>query len=106
MCLHSSGYFYKNTSHCCQANEILTTQFVCPIAIDQEVGDGNALDNALTLAIEHNHTQIASLLLKHGANPNIVLNTEKASEDRMNVRFPLYEAVIQGCKKKTRMLLL
>lgn len=88
------------------ANEgTIVTQLACPIAIDQECGDGSALDNALTLAIEHNHVQIAGLLLMHGANPSIVLNSDKSAEEGINVRFPLYDAVVQRCRKRSRMLL-
>lgn len=73
--------------------------------INEECGDGQVLDNALTLCIENDHTKIASLLLHYGANPNIVLNSEKSIDERKPIRFPLYQAVLQRCNKKTKMLL-
>lgn len=73
--------------------------------INEECGDGQVLDNALTLCIENDHTKIASLLLHYGANPNIVLNSEKSIDERKSIRFPLYQAVLQRCNKKTKMLL-
>lgn len=88
-----------------QNEQEIVTQLICPIQVDQECGDGDALDNALTLAIEHNHVYIGHLLLMHGANPNIVLNSNKLADDGITVRFPLYEAVVQRCWKRSRMLL-